>query len=277
MLMKLHRGTVVGCAPRTRFKPLTALQSQAHDIAACALRILRVQLKKVPFRLETTSSPVTMRATPVFVQCLMSRMAILLVCIAAAAPLCATARPLSEAGAIIQSTIEQLRTAIRREINTSNRADPAKISALVDELVLPHLDITLSGRLILGRHWGNATATERRDFIEGYRALLLRVYAVHAADYMDAEVKILDSAVTAAEGRGSAPKNLTVRTRVTRPGKPVASVDYRMAAADGTWKIFDAVINGVSIVSMLRTAVSEEIGRSGGLSEFNKKLARHPP
>lgn len=218
-----------------------------------------------------------MRATPVFIRSLMSRMAILVVCVAAAAPLRATARPTSEAGAIIEATIEQLRTAMRREITTSNTADPAKISALIDQLVFPHVDIALSGRMILGRHWANATAPERRDFIEGYRALLLRVYAVHAADYMDAEVQILDGTATAAEGRGSAPKKLTVRTRVRRPGKPVASVDYRMAAVDGTWKIFDAVVNGVSIVSMLRTAVSEEIGRSGGLREFNKKLAHPQP
>ena len=213
------------------------------------------------------------RTTSVFAQWL-TPLAVLVLWLGVAASLRAATPPPSEAGTIIQSTIEQLRSAVRQEITPGNTADPTHVSALVDQIVLPQVDLGLSGRLILGRHWRAASAAERRDFIAGYRALLLRVYAVHAADYMDAEVQILNNTVSAAEGSASRP-TLTVRTRVTRPGKPVASVDYRMVAVDGTWKIFDVVVNGVSIVSVLRIAVNEEIARYG-LSGFNATLIRRP-
>ena len=203
------------------------------------------------------------------------RTAACLFLLAVSATLTAATPSPNEANMVIQSTIETLRSALRREMRSTNPIDRVAVSVLVDEIVLPHIDIDLSGRLILGRHWRTASGAERQAFIDGYRALLLRVYAVHAADYMDAEVRILNSVSASAEKLPLGTPTLTVRTRVTRPGKPVASVDYRMTVVEGSWKIFDAVVNGVSIVGVLRIAVNEEIGRYG-LSGLNEKLTRRP-
>ena len=150
---------------------------------------------------------------------------------------------------------------------------PDQVVAIVEEFVLPHVDTRMSGRLILGKHWRDATPSQRDRFIAGYRDLLLRTYATHATDYLAARVAILSAAPTGREGRV-----LQVRTRVTRPGKPVATVDYRLVARDGEWKVFDAVVQGVSLVSTLRTAVTEEIQRIGidGLNDKLQQAASDP-
>jgi len=191
-----------------------------------------------------------------------------LICALILAPLFAAAdAPPAEAGKqLITTTVESLRAALAADPALGNGERPEAVAALVEDLVLPHVDTRMSGRLILGRHWRNATPAQRERFIEGYRELLLRTYAVHATDYLAAQVAVLSAAPAGREG-----KLLQVRTRVTRPGKPAAAVDYRMVARDDGWLVFDAVIQGVSLVSTLRTAVAEEIQRHG-IDGLNDRL-----
>jgi len=89
---------------------------------------------------------------------------------------------------------------------------------------------------------------------------------VHVTDYLTAQVAVLSAAPGGAEGN-----LLQVRTRVTRSGKPASAVDYRLIARDDGWKVFDAVIQGVSLVSTLRAAVGEEIRRNG-IDGLNARL-----
>jgi len=175
--------------------------------------------------------------------------------------------PTPDAGkTLIATTIEAVRGALAADPALSRGERPREVVAIVEEFVLPHVDTQMSGRLILGRHWREASAAQRAEFIDAYRDLLLRTYAVHATDYLAAQVDILSAAPAGREGRV-----LQVRTRVTRPGKPVAAVDYRMIARNGEWKVFDAVVQGVSLVSTLRTAVAAEIQRIG-IDGLNAKL-----
>lgn len=179
----------------------------------------------------------------------------------------------SDAKTLIATTIEAVRHALAADPTLARGERPEQVAAIIAELVLPHVDTRMSGRLIMGRHWRAATPAQRAAFIAGYRDLLLRTYATHATDYLSAEVAILSAAPAGRDGR-----MLQVRTRVTRPGKPVATVDYRMTAHDSEWKVFDAVVQGVSLVSTLRTAVDTEIQQLG-IDGLNAKLeaAAHDP
>lgn len=168
--------------------------------------------------------------------------------------------------ALIKTTIEAVRSALAKDPELARGERPAAVISIVEDLVLPHVDTRMSGRLIMGQHWREATPAQRERFIAGYRDLLLRTYATHATDYLGAKVAVLSAAPAGREGQ-----ILQVRTRVTRPGKPVAAVDYRMIAREGEWKVFDAVVQGVSLVSTLRTAVAQEI-RQLGIDGLNDKL-----
>lgn len=201
----------------------------------------------------------------------MDRLFTLLLCAlftcGAICPAALAATPTPDTGkALIATTIESVRDALSADPSLSRGERPNEVVAIVEEYVLPHVDTQMSGRLILGRHWRDASAAQRAEFIAGYQDLLLRTYAVHATDYLAAKVDILSAAPAGREGRV-----LQVRTRVTRPGKPVAAVDYRMIARGSEWKVFDAVVQGVSLVSTLRTAVAAEIQRIG-LDGLNAKL-----
>ena len=204
--------------------------------------------------------------------------AALLLCLTALMGL--TSRPAAAddtagAMAVVQTAVEGLRTALRDD-GAGASEDPERIAQLVEQHVVPKVDVPLSGQLILGRHWRTANATERSDFVAAYRQMLLRTYSSHAMDYMDAKVEYLTVAPL-----GTEPGRYTVRTRVERDGKRPASVDYRVSARDGEWKVFDAVVNGVSLVSTMRTAVDTEVGRIGLPALIDQlksgKMAATPP
>ena len=157
----------------------------------------------------------------------------------------------------IAATIEQLRSALQELPQEQGQATPARIIAVVEQVVIPHIDLPLAGQMIMGRHWRAALPTQRENFIDAYRVLLLRLYAQHALDYLDADVEFLSTQMSE-DGQQQ-----RVRTRVHRAGRPDVMVDYQMRKREGKWRAFDAVVNGVSVVITLRQTVSEDISRHG--------------
>lgn len=167
------------------------------------------------------------------------------------------ATAMDEGAREVANTIEQLRGALRALPPAEGAAGKAQVIAAVRSTVLPHVDVTTAGRLVMGHYWRDATAAQRAAFIDAYRELLLRLYGAQALDYVDAKVEFLPSQPS------SDGQRLRVRTRVERPGKPAMTVDYQMRRNEGRWQTFDVVVNGVSGVITLRQSVGEDLGRYG--------------
>ncbi|MCG3200651.1 MAG: putative phospholipid-binding protein MlaC [Gammaproteobacteria bacterium] len=168
--------------------------------------------------------------------------------------------------ALVHDTIEKLRAAVLRD-KAAIEEDPDRAVEIVDRIVSPHVDAARSGRLILGKHWRAATPGQRQEFIDLYKRLLLRTYAIHVSDYTDVQVSYLSTLPLGEEGREA-----VVRTRVIRPGKDPANVDYRMIRTESGWKVYDVVANGVSIVVTFRSGVDAEI-RQFGIDGLISRLA----
>jgi phospholipid transport system substrate-binding protein len=81
----------------------------------------------------------------------------------------------------------------------------------------------------------------------------------------------------------AADKEVTVRTAVIQQGGPPIPIDYAMEKADSGWKVYDVVIDGVSLVTTYRSTFNEQIQKSGidglvkTLAERNKGPAPPPP
>jgi phospholipid transport system substrate-binding protein len=150
--------------------------------------------------------------------------------------------------------------------------DPNRALTVVDQIVSPRVNTTRAGRLILGKHWRAATPVQRQQFIDLYKRLLLRTYAIHVTDYTDVEIDYLPTLPA-----GPDRKEVVVRTRVRQPGRDIANVDYRMAPTDSGWMVYDVVANGVSIVVSFRSAVDAEIqqyGIDGLIARLAEKVQR---
>jgi phospholipid transport system substrate-binding protein len=163
---------------------------------------------------------------------------------------------------LVHDTIEMLRATVIRD-RAAIDGDPNRALTVVDQIVSPRVNTTRAGRLILGKHWRAATPVQRQQFIDLYKRLLLRTYAIHVTDYT----------LPAGPDR----KEVVVRTRVRQPGRDIANVDYRMAPTDSGWMVYDVVANGVSIVVSFRSAVDAEIqqyGIDGLIARLAEKVQR---
>jgi phospholipid transport system substrate-binding protein len=137
-------------------------------------------------------------------------------------------------------------------------ADPGLIYGMVQEIVLPRFDFELISRYVLGRHWRQANAAQQQAFIEGFRSLLVRTYAHALLNYSDQDIKYL---AVRPDKEGN---RVLVPTQVAATGAPAIPIDYKLYRdGGGAWKVYDVVIDGISLVSTYRNNFNSQIGRVG--------------
>jgi len=64
----------------------------------------------------------------------------------------------------------------------SYRNDPAKLDALVGNVLLPNFDTDYAARLVLGQNWRTATPDQRKRFVDAFYHSLLRNYGAGGND-----------------------------------------------------------------------------------------------
>jgi phospholipid transport system substrate-binding protein len=156
--------------------------------------------------------------------------------------------------------IESAATAILQDLDAHRaeyRKDPAKLEVVVTRILLPHFDTDYSAQLVLGRHWTNATAEQRRRFVEGFYHSLLRNYSSALADFKSNQLKVLPFTGDAAA------VSATVRSQVRRSNGENVAVNYTLRRVNGEWKAWDVVIEGISYVKSFRDDYGSAVDRDG--------------
>ena len=160
------------------------------------------------------------------------------------------------------------------------KGDPTKVQALVEDILLPSVDVISSSKSVLGKHWRRASKAQKIGFINEFRTLLLRFYSSALAEYLNSNSEPLDikmirfHPVHLEKGR----KDITVRSTIKpKKGEPV-TVNYHMQLTRKGWKVYDVSVEGVSVITTYKTSFASEIRQQGldslitSLSERNAKL-----
>jgi phospholipid transport system substrate-binding protein len=88
-------------------------------------------------------------------------------------------------------------------------------------------------------------------------------------------VEFTDWSMNLMPGESSAETTKTVvKTQVLQPGRQVVDVNYRMVLSQGDWKVYDILIDGVSLVTNYRTTFNDDIQAKGSLSAVIDALAK---
>ena len=137
------------------------------------------------------------------------------------------------------------------------RGDPAKLDALVGNVLLPNFDTEYSARLVLGQSWRTATAEQRKRFVDAFYHSLLRNYGAALIDFTGDRFVVLpykgDPGDTTA----------TVRTEVKKSTGDKVPVNFSLRKTPDGWKAWDVVIEGISYVKSFRTDFASEIQQKG--------------
>lgn len=141
-----------------------------------------------------------------------------------------------------------------------------KLNELVDVKVLPHFDFKRMTALAVGRHWHKASAEQKNMLSSEFRTLLVRTYSSALSSYRNQVIEFKPLRASAED------TEVTVRTQVKQPGAAPIGIDYNMENISGSWKVYDIVVGGVSLVTNYRDTFNTEI-RAGGMDGLIKSLA----
>ena len=137
------------------------------------------------------------------------------------------------------------------------KSDPAKLDALVGNVLLPNFDTEYSARLVLGQSWRTATPEQRKRFVDAFYHSLLRNYGAALIDFTGDRFVVLpykgDPGDTTA----------TVRTEVKKSSGDKVPVNFSLRKTPEGWKAWDVVIEGISYVKSFRTDFASEIQQKG--------------
>lgn len=157
---------------------------------------------------------------------------------------------------VVQTTSTQMLNALRQNY-AALKQNSSQIYGLVDQIVLPNFDFELMSRWVLGRAWQQATPEQRQRFTQEFRTLLVRTYAKALLEYVNDDVRVLPQS-GATNGNEA-----TIKTEVRlKAGQPI-QINYSMHLNNDAWKVYDVVVDGVSLVTSYRGTFATQIRDKG--------------
>jgi phospholipid transport system substrate-binding protein len=166
--------------------------------------------------------------------------------------------------ALVKRTADEILTIVRSDKDLQS-GDSRKVVQLAEQKVLPYFDFDRMTRLAVGRNWQQATAEQRAALTKEFRTLLVRTYSTSLSQYRNQtiEVKPLKAAANDTD--------VTVKTAVIQQGGPPIPIDYAMEKKDNTWKVYDVLVDGASLVTTYRGSFNDQI-QKGGIDGLIKTL-----
>ncbi len=124
---------------------------------------------------------------------------------------------------------------------------------LLEEAIGHHFSFSEMAKRSLAAHWKSRSEEERQEFVRLFQSLLSKTFAGKIENYSGEEVRYLK------ERRKKS--YAEVQTQIIS-SKMEVSLYYRLFKKDGTWWVYDVVINGVSLVKNYRSQFARIIRRS---------------
>jgi len=110
------------------------------------------------------------------------------------------------------------------------------------------------GKRTLARNWNNMNTAQRQEFVKLFRQVLEKAYIDKILAYTNEKV-VFDKENMLSETQ------VEVQTRVITSSKEIP-ISYRTILKDGSWKVYDVVIENVSLVLNYRTQFNEILGKN---------------
>jgi phospholipid transport system substrate-binding protein len=167
---------------------------------------------------------------------------------------------------LVQKITDEVLAAIKSDKQLA-AGDKQKAIKLAEEKVLPYIDFEHATRLAVGRAWSQASTEQKKRLVSEFRNMLVRTYSNAISAYQGQTLKVLP-----ARGKQD-PEDTTVRTQFVRAGGQPLPIEFHMRQADKTWRVYDIVVEGVSLVMTYRSEF-DAVVKQEGVDGLIKRLAQ---
>ncbi len=135
--------------------------------------------------------------------------------------------------------------------------------AAIRRTISERFDFEEMAKRSLARYWNQRTPDEKKEFVALFSDLLERTYIRKIESYTDQQFIYGDETD---EGDYA-----VVRTKIVTRKDADVPIEYRLQKKNGSWSVYDVVIEGVSLVNNYRNQFND-IMHSGSYEKLVKKL-----
>ncbi len=165
---------------------------------------------------------------------------------------------------LAQETVQTLLDAMEGRRDTL-RQNPQELYVLVNQELVPLVDMDYMSQLVLGRYWRTASPEQRDRFQKAFKTMLVRTYGNALLGFENEKIEYLP--VRAEEGAD----DISFRALVTTDSGDQVPVTLEMHIVDDQWKIYDGSVGNLSFVSNYRNQFNAQI-RNGGLESLLTRM-----
>jgi phospholipid transport system substrate-binding protein len=133
---------------------------------------------------------------------------------------------------------------------------------LLEETIGQHFDFSEMAKRSLAAHWNSRSAAEHQEFVALFQTLLSKTYAGKIENYSGEKVQYRKERLKDSYAE--------VQTTIVSKKTQIA-LDYRLFLNSGNWRVYDVVVDGVSLVKNYRVQF-DRIIRDSSYEELVKTL-----
>ena len=157
--------------------------------------------------------------------------------------------PLDTVKVNVNSVLEVMRDP-KLKGEAGKKVKEQRIVAAADKL----FDFVELSKRTLGLNWNKFIPEQRKEFVELYKTILKDAYVDKITAYTNEQVNFTKE-VPLSETTIEVQSNIITKSAET-------PIYYRVIKKDSEWKVFDVVIEGVSLISNYRTQFREILGNN---------------
>ena len=152
--------------------------------------------------------------------------------------------PMDTVQSYVDHVIEVLRDP-NLKVESSKAVQKKKIESIAGDM----FDFAELSKLTLGINWKKLNDKQQGEFIDLYRTILENAYMDRIMAYSGERV-VFDKEIMFPDNKAE------VRSRIIT-GTTEIPIYYRMFSNNGKWKVYDVIIEGVSLIKNYRTQFKE--------------------
>ena len=169
-----------------------------------------------------------------------------------------------------EALVKQVTQEILEAVKTDKKlaaGDKQRALQVAEEKVLPHIDFQEATRLAVGRAWAQATPEQKKKLVDEFRRMLVRIYSNAISPYQGQTIKVAPVRMKPGD------TEVTVHNTFIRSGGKGIPFDYSMRKTEQGWKIYDIVVEGISLVLTYRSEF-DSVVKQEGIDGLIKRLAQ---
>ena len=138
------------------------------------------------------------------------------------------------------------------------KTNPDHLKLIVSDELMPYIDYKYASYKVMGIHLKTTTKDQRERFVKAFQGYLVATYAQAFTEYTDQQVRFSPAKDFTDE------RMVDVNVDLIEPGRPAIKLMFKVRRLkDGSWKAFDLVAEGVSLLASKSSEISNLIRKKG--------------